>query len=120
MSAPMKEHPTDALCTLTFMGPVAHAAAARTALYALGFAEANTREALPWREVLPPIPEAERPGRMLRAARSKENLSQTQPAMLTGIPQCHISEMEHGKRSIGKERAKKLAEALQIDYHVLL
>ena len=75
---------------------------------------------IPWREVFPPIPEAERPGRMLRAARSKEDLSQIQLAQLTGIPQRHISEMEHGKRAIGKERAKKLAEVLKIDYHIFL
>jgi transcriptional regulator with XRE-family HTH domain len=57
---------------------------------------------------------------MLRAARTKEDLSQIQLAQRTGIPQRHISEMEHGKRAIGKERAKKLAEALHIDYHVFL
>ena len=39
---------------------------------------------------------------------------------LTGIPQHHISEMENGKRCIGKERAKKLAEALHCDYRQLL
>ena len=75
---------------------------------------------VPWREAFPPLDEAERPGRMLRAARTKEDLSQMQLAALTGIPQRHISEMEHGNRAIGKERAKKLAETLQIDYHVFL
>ena len=29
---------------------------------------------------------------------------------MTGLPQRHISEMETGKRQIGKERAKKLAK----------
>jgi transcriptional regulator with XRE-family HTH domain len=57
---------------------------------------------------------------MLRAARTKEGVTQSQLAQMTGIPQRHISEMEHGKRSIGKERAKKLAEALKVDYHLLL
>ena len=38
---------------------------------------------------------------------------------MTGIPQRHISEMERGKRPIGKERAKKLAVALNINYRVL-
>jgi transcriptional regulator with XRE-family HTH domain len=57
---------------------------------------------------------------MLRAARSKEGLIQVQLAHLTGIPQRHISVMEHGKRPIGKERAKKLAEILKVDYHVFL
>ena len=56
----------------------------------------------------------------LRAYRTRENLTQKQLSELTGIPQHHISEMENGKRSIGKERAKKLAEALHCDYRQLL
>ena len=120
MSVRTQEHPTNTMCALAFVGPVAHAEAAREALYALGFVEADTRETLPWREALPPIPEAERPGRMLHAARSKEGVTQSQLAQMTGIPQRHISEMEHGKRSIGKERAKQLAQILKVDYRVLL
>lgn len=56
----------------------------------------------------------------LRAYRLREGLTQKQLTALTGIPQHHISEMENGKRSIGKERAKKLAEALHCDYRQLL
>ena len=56
----------------------------------------------------------------LRAYRTREDLTQKQLSGLTGIPQHHISEMENGKRSIGKERAKKLAEALHCDYRQLL
>lgn len=56
----------------------------------------------------------------LRAYRTREALTQKQLSELTGIPQHHISEMETGKRSIGKERAKKLAEALHCDYRQLL
>ncbi|NVN99120.1 MAG: helix-turn-helix transcriptional regulator [Geobacteraceae bacterium] len=56
----------------------------------------------------------------LRAYRTREGLTQQQLATLTGIPQHHISEMENGKRSIGKERARKLAEALHCDYRQLL
>lgn len=56
----------------------------------------------------------------LQAYRTREELNQKQLAELTGIPQHHISEMENGKRSIGKERAKKLAEALHCDYRQLL
>lgn len=77
-------------------------------------------ESVPWREAFPPIPESEEPGRMLRAARTREALSQTKLATLTGIPQRHLSEMEHGKRPIGKALAKKLAKVLQIDYRILL
>jgi transcriptional regulator with XRE-family HTH domain len=56
----------------------------------------------------------------LRAYRSREGFTQKRLAELTGIPQHHISEMEHGKRSIGKDRAKKLAAALGCDYRMLL
>src|ERR1700751_3381874 len=115
-----QEPPTNAVCTLAFVGPMAQAEAARTALYALGFVETVTPDTVPWREAFPPLPDAERPGRMLRAARSKEGVTQSQLARMTGIPQRHISEMEHGKRPIGKERAKQLATTLKVNYRVLL
>lgn len=56
----------------------------------------------------------------LRGYRTREDLTQVQLAELTGIPRRHISEMENGKRSIGKEREKRLAEALKCDYRVFL
>lgn len=56
----------------------------------------------------------------LRAYRLREGLTQKQLAELTGISQHHISELETGKRTIGKERAKKLADALHCDYRQLL
>jgi len=56
----------------------------------------------------------------LRAYRNRESLTQKQLTELTDIPQHNISEMENGKRSIGKERAKRLAEALHCDYRQLL
>lgn len=56
----------------------------------------------------------------LRAYRTREGLTQKRLAELSGIPQHHISEMENGKRCIGKDRAKRLAEALHCDYRQLL
>lgn len=56
----------------------------------------------------------------LRGARGREGLTQIRLAELTGIPQRHISEMENGKRSIGKENAKKMAKVLQCDYRRFL
>ena len=50
----------------------------------------------------------------LRGYRYREGLTQKQLARITGIPQRHISEMENGKRGVGKERAQKLAEALNV------
>ncbi len=59
-------------------------------------------------------------GVSIRGGRAKEGLTQRQLAELTGIPQRHISEMENGKRPIGKELARKLAKALNVDYRVFL
>jgi DNA-binding XRE family transcriptional regulator len=73
---------------------------------------------VPWRDV------AGRRGTVsasvLRGARSKAEITQTRLSELTGIPQRHISEMERGKRPIGKESARKLATALSTDYRVFL
>lgn len=114
----MQKHHTDAVCTLAFVGPVSQAETVREALHALGFEEA--RDTLLWRECFPAWPNAQLPGVVLAGARYKEGLTQVQLARLTGIPQRHISEMEHGKRPIGKDRARKLAEVLKVDYHVFL
>lgn len=60
-------------------------------------------------------------GLSLKGARNREGLTQRQLADATGIPQRHISEMESGKRQIGRERAKKIADALHVsDYRVFL
>jgi transcriptional regulator with XRE-family HTH domain len=50
----------------------------------------------------------------------RNSLSQGQLAKLAGIPRRHISEMENGKRTIGKENAKKMACALGCDYRAFL
>ncbi|MFH0788088.1 MAG: helix-turn-helix transcriptional regulator [Pseudomonadota bacterium] len=39
---------------------------------------------------------------------------------MTGIPQRHLSMMEHGKRPIGKKNAHLLAKVLNVDYRVFL
>jgi len=59
-------------------------------------------------------------GVAIRGGRGKEGLTQKQLADLTGIAQHHISEMENGKRPIGKETAEKVAAVLNIDYRVFL
>lgn len=57
----------------------------------------------------------------LRGYRTREGLTQKQLAQMAGIPQRHISEMENGKRGIGKERARRLAQVLNVsDYRVFL
>ena len=60
------------------------------------------------------------PGALLKGARYKEGMSQEQLSQASGIARRHISEMESNRRSIGKERARRLAEVLKVDYRVFL
>ena len=59
-------------------------------------------------------------GIYLKGIRYREELTQDQLAVATGIARRHISEMENGKRTIGKENAKKLAAVLFVDYRMFL
>lgn len=59
-------------------------------------------------------------GDVLRGARYREALTQAQLAALVGVKSSHISEMERGKRPIGKEMAKRLARALNTSYKVFI
>ena len=60
------------------------------------------------------------PCSILRGARSKAAITQTRLSELTVIPQRHISEMEQGKMVLGKETARKLSTALNLDYRIFL
>jgi DNA-binding XRE family transcriptional regulator len=59
-------------------------------------------------------------GTALRGLRSREHLTQKQLSQMIGAKPSHISEMENGKRPIGKEMAKRLAKALRTNYKVFL
>jgi len=60
------------------------------------------------------------PGDILRGARHREGLTQAQLAAKIGVKPSHISEMEKGKRPMGKDMAKRLAKALNTSYQVFL
>jgi len=56
----------------------------------------------------------------LRGLRYRENLSQVEFAKGIGISQSNLSAMENGKRSIGKQIAKRIAAEFDIDYRYFL
>ncbi|MGD9662812.1 MAG: helix-turn-helix domain-containing protein [Porticoccaceae bacterium] len=66
----------------------------------------DNNRSLAWKTAFPGLVDNE-PGVYLAGARHREGLTQHQLAKQSGIPQRHISEMENGKRTIGKENAKK-------------
>jgi len=117
MLAHMKKRPIKTV-ELRVIGPVVNMTKAIKTLKPLGFV--NMSEAVPWREAYPECTEEQLSGRALAGARFREGLTQIELSKLTGIPQRHISEMEHGKRTIGKKNAKLFAEALKMDYRVFL
>lgn len=107
-----------AVIELHYRGPIDKKEAAEKALRSFGFTELN--DSIPWRELFPDVQDSDLPGISLRGARAKEGMTQKELAEKTGVPQRHISEMENGKRPIGKKHARLFGEALNIGYKVFL
>ncbi len=113
-----KEPHINKLKEVRFLGPTEKVEKLTQVAMSLGLEDIS--DSIPWRDAFPEFDEAYAPSVALRGARRKENLTQKELAERTGIPQSHISEMENGKRSIGKERAKRLGKILNIGYRVFL
>ena len=111
------KHPIETV-ELRFLGPIVNKARAIERLKNLGFVD--TSDSVPWREAYPEYSEEQLIGKALAGFRYREGLTQTQLSQMTGIPQRHLSEMENGKRPIGKEMAKRLGKALNVGYKVFL
>ena len=125
MSVRTRKRPTDPVAArfretieLRVIGPRKKKSAAFKALRELGFVE--IADSIPWREAFPQIEDQDLPGISLRGARQKEGLTQVELAKMAGIPQRHISEMENGKRPIGKKNAVLLAKNLGVSYKIFL
>jgi hypothetical protein len=113
-----KPHIDSGTVELKFIGPGSRRDEAISALMQLGFTDIS--DSLPWRQCFPETDGELLPGACLAGARYREGLTQRELSRVTGIPQRHISEMERGKRPIGKEMAKRLAKALHVGYKVFL
>ncbi len=113
-----KEPHTDKLREVRFLGPAGKVEKLTRVAKSLGLEDIS--DSVPWRHAFPEFDEEPSGSVALRGARRKENLTQNELAEQTGIPQSHISEMENGKRSIGKERARRLGRILNISYRVFL
>ena len=115
MSVAMKKPTTADYVDVRVRIPGSQLAEVKAALAAYG-AMAEEPDSVPWEEVYPDFNGSV----ALRGARKREALTQKALAHLVGISQTHISEMEHGKRPIGKDMAKRLAKILKVDYRVFL
>lgn len=108
--------PTD---TLMLSFPVPRDRVAEVLRVMLGLGLKPARDATPWREALG-YGEDALPRVLLAGARYREGLTQAQLAEKTGLPRRHISEMENGKRPVGKKNARILGDALGIEPRLLL
>jgi ribosome-binding protein aMBF1 (putative translation factor) len=105
---------------LHFIGPAGKKADAISALNRLGFVPSHgVQRESSWRDSFPDLQDNEA-GTLLAGARHREGLTQKGLSLKCGIPQRHISEMENGKRTIGKKNAKVLARVLKADYRAFL
>jgi hypothetical protein len=110
----MKKRPIE----IVFRGPVENRRKAVEALKGMRFVEAT--DSRPWREAFPELTDEQLPGVSLKGARIKEGLTQKKLAVMTGIRQHHISEMENYKRAIGRKNAIKFAKALKTSHKIYL
>jgi transcriptional regulator with XRE-family HTH domain len=60
------------------------------------------------------------PGDSVRVARELQEMTQAELAKASGIPQPTLSSIEHGRSTLGAERAEKLARALKVHPAMLL
>ncbi|HSX04130.1 MAG TPA: helix-turn-helix transcriptional regulator [Rhabdochlamydiaceae bacterium] len=78
-------------------------------------------KSIPWRDLFKKEHEKfTEPGYTLKAYRCKHELTQKEFGKIIGVSQNHLSEMENGKRPIGKEMAKRFAKFFKIDYRNFL
>lgn len=59
-------------------------------------------------------------GDRIKGLRYREDMTQKQLAEKAGISVQNLSHMEHGRRPLGKEMAKRLAKVLNADWRTLL
>ena len=112
-----KKQTTKSFVELHFLVPKKKAEEIKKVVACLGGVEEKEKnELVPWQDAFPDFHN----GITLRGFRQRDGLSQGDLAEKIGAKQNHISEMESGKRAIGKSMAKKLSNVFNTSYKVFL
>ncbi len=111
----LTKKPHTDLVELRFLVRKSNVAAATRAMEPYAATEDDV-EMIPWREAFPDFG----PHTAIVGGRTKEGLTQQELAKRLGISRSNLSAMENGKRTIGTKMAKRLGEALQLDYRLFL
>ncbi len=117
MQAHTRKRPIDKMDVARFLGPTDKILEVRRFAFSLGLSDID--ESIDYQNAFPAFVGKETQI-AIKAYRVREGLTQVQLAELAGIPRRHISDMENGRRPIGKENARKLANALNTDYRMFL
>jgi DNA-binding XRE family transcriptional regulator len=120
MSAPMKVPRTNqvaiSISNKRFMVPAPRAAAILELVR-----EYQVEENIPADDVLREVHEKYgKAGSVIRGLRAREDMTQIELAEKLGVTQGDLSKMENGKRSVGKEMARRLAKVFSTDYRVFI
>ena len=59
-------------------------------------------------------------GALLKGVRARENINQIEFAKAIDVSQANLSKMEHGKRPIGKQIAKRIEQVFGVNYKYFL
>ena len=118
MSVPMRKHPTSQTANFNWHG--AHYCVPLKVIKPYKVADAQNDAETIESVFGDLIDEYGEPAVLLKGLRTKEGLSQVDFAKAIGITQQNLSAMEHGRRNIGKEIAKRIAEKFGVDYRMLL
>ncbi len=78
-------------------------------------------DSIPWREAFSDlIAETSEIATILRGARHKAEMNQSQVAEALGVSQSYIAQLETGKKTISKGLAIKFGKLFDVDYKVFL
>lgn len=118
MSEAVKKHPIEIIANgIKYEVPKAKA----KSILKLLKGHENTNKLLDWREGFKSEhKQFGTAGYNLQSYRAKLGLTQVELAKKIKTDQRNISAMENGKRSIGKETAKRLAKVFKTDYQIFL
>ena len=83
-------------------------------------AAADERPPVPWEVVAKEHLKKGGVALSVRAKRKRAGMSQAELAEVLGIKQANVSEIETGKRVVGKDLARRLAKVFSVDYRTFL
>ena len=117
MSALTKKHPMDDIARVSWHGKLYAVPVKVMECYRLESNDAHVAINVLFSDLTQKSGE---PGVLLKGLRYREGLSQIEFSKKLNISQTNLSAMENGKRSIGKELAKRIAGFFGLDYRIFL